>query len=269
MVAHSLFDCSGKVALVTGGNSGIGLGFARGIAKCGGDIAIWARNEERNAAAKEDLLSAGAGRVETYRVDVTDQEAIRDGMRQLVEDMGQIDCAFANAGRTSRARSVLTLDAEEWHDLLAINLHGAFFTLQEAARQMVRQAENGTPGGSLVYCGSLSMFHGVKGINNYAASKGGMAAAVRGMAAELGRYGIRANTVAPGFINTGIMAEADAATAKQITEFFASKTPIPRAGTEEDFEGIGAYLCSDASSFHSGDTLVIDGGSLINPPYAM
>lgn len=268
-MAHSLFDCSGKVALVTGGNSGIGLGFARGIAKCGGDIAIWARNEERNAAAKEDLLAAGAGRVETYQVDVTDQDAIRAGMLQLVEDMGRIDCAFANAGRTSRARSVLTLDAEEWHDLLAINLHGAFFTLQEAARQMVRQAESGTPGGSLVYCGSLSMFHGVKGINNYAASKGGMAAAVRGMAAELGQYGIRANIVAPGFVNTGIMAGADAATAKHITEFFASKTPIPRAGTEEDFEGIGAYLCSDASSFHSGDTLVIDGGSLVNPPYAM
>ena len=269
MVANSLFDCSDKVALVTGGNSGIGLGFARGIAKCGGNIAIWARNEERNAAAKEDLLAAGASRVETYQVDVTKQEAIREGMLQLVEDMGKIDCVFANAGRTSRARSVLTLDAEEWHDLLNINLHGAFFTLQEAARQMVRQAENGTPGGSLVYCGSLSMFHGVKGINNYAASKGGMGAAVRGMAAELGKYGIRANTVAPGFINTGIMAGADPAAAKRIVDFFASKTPIPRAGTEEDFEGIGAYLCSDASSYHSGDTLVVDGASLINPPYAM
>lgn len=272
-MATGLFDCTGKVTLVTGGNSGIGLGFARGVAKMGGDIAIWARNEEKNAAARKELEAAGAGRVIAYQVDVSSEEAIVDGYAQLLGDFGRIDCVFANSGRASRSRSVLTLDADEWHDLLAVNLHGAFFTLREGARAMVARAEAGEPGGSLVYCGSLSMFHGIAGINNYAASKGGMGAVVRGMAAELGKHEIRANTIAPGYIKTGIgsdqgMTEEMKARVAAVDAHFAAKTPIHRPGTPEDFEGIGAYLASDASRYHSGDTIVIDGGSLIYPPYA-
>lgn len=268
-----LFDCRGKVTLVTGGNGGIGLGFARGVAKMGGDIAIWARNADKNAVAKADLEAAGAGRVETYQVDVASEEAIVAGYAQLLADFGRVDCVFANSGRASKSRSVLTLDAAEWHDLLAVNLHGAFFTLREGAKAMVARAEGGEPGGSLVYCGSLSMFHGIAGINNYAASKGGMGAVMRGMASELGKYGIRANTIAPGYVKTGIgggdeiSAEMQARMAA-VDAHFSAKTPIKRAGSIEDFEGIGAYLASDASSFHSGDTIVIDGGSLIHPPYA-
>ncbi|RJF91164.1 SDR family NAD(P)-dependent oxidoreductase [Sphingomonas cavernae] len=272
-MAKGLFDCTGKVTLVTGGNSGIGLGFARGVAKLGGDIAIWARNEEKNAAARKELEDAGAGRVIAYQVDVSSEQAIVDGYAQLLADFGRIDCVFANSGRASRSRSVLTLDANEWHDLLAVNLHGAFFTLREGAKAMVARAEAGEPGGSLVYCGSLSMFHGIAGINNYAASKGGMGAVVRGMAAELGKYEIRANTIAPGYIKTGIgtdqeMSDEMKARIAQVDAHFSAKTPIHRPGTPEDFEGIGAYLASDASRYHSGDTIVIDGGSLIYPPYA-
>ena len=269
-----LFDCTGKVTLVTGGNSGIGLGFARGVAQMGGDIAIWARNEAKNADAKAELLAAGAGRVETYQVDVSGEDAIVAGYQQLLADFGRVDCVFANSGRASRSRSVLTLDSAEWHDLLAVNLHGAFFTLREGAKAMVARAEGGEPGGSLVYCGSLSMFHGIAGIENYAASKGGMGAVIRGMASELGKHGIRANTVAPGYIKTGIgqgdAAMSDEMTARmaQVDAHFSAKTPIHRPGTPADFEGIGAYLASDASSYHSGDTIVIDGGSLIHPPYA-
>ena len=268
-----LFDCTGKVTLVTGGNGGIGLGFARGVAQLGGDIAIWARNEEKNAAARAELLAAGAGRVETYQVDVSAEEAIVAGYQALLADFGRIDCVFANSGRASRSRSVLTLDAAEWHDLLAVNLHGAFFTLREGAKAMVARAEAGEPGGSLVYCGSLSMFHGIAGIENYAASKGGMGAVIRGMASELGKYGIRANTIAPGYIKTGIgtggeMTPEMQARMAAVDAHFSAKTPIHRPGTPEDFEGIGAYLASDASSYHSGDTIVIDGGSLIHPPYA-
>ncbi|MCX7865197.1 MAG: SDR family oxidoreductase, partial [Novosphingobium sp.] len=252
----------------TGGNGGIGLGFAMGCAKMGADIAIWARNEEKSAAAKAQLLEVGAGRVETYQVDVSDREAIVAGYERLMADFGRIDCVFANSGRSSRGRSVLTLDAEEWHDLLNVSLHGAFFTLQEAAKLMVRRAEAGEPGGSLVFCGSLSMFHGVTGIENYAAAKGGMGAVIRGMAAELGKYGIRANTIAPGMIVTEMMQQAPREIQERINGFFASVTPIPRVGTPADIEGIAAYLCSDASSFHTGDTLVVDGGSAIYPPYA-
>ncbi|MFN4135086.1 MAG: SDR family NAD(P)-dependent oxidoreductase [Novosphingobium meiothermophilum] len=272
-MAKGLFDCTGKVTLVTGGNGGIGLGFARGVAKMGGDIAIWARNADKNAQARADLEAAGAGRVMTYQIDVSSEQAIIDGYAQLLADFGRVDCVFANSGRASRSRSVLTLDADEWHDLLAVNLHGAFFTLREGAKAMVARAEAGEPGGSLVYCGSLSMVHGIAGISNYAASKGGMGAVVRGMASELGKYQIRANTIAPGYIKTGIgadqgMTEEMKARMAQVDAHFSAKTPIHRPGTIEDFEGIGAYLCSDASSFHSGDTIFIDGASHIHAPYA-
>lgn len=272
-MAKGLFDCTGKVTLVTGGNGGIGLGFARGIAKLGGDIAIWARNAEKNEAARRELEEAGAGRVIAYQIDVASEAAIIAGYQQLLADFGRVDCVFANSGRSSRSRSVLTLDSAEWHDLLAVNLHGAFFTLREGAKAMVARAEAGEPGGSLVFCGSLSMFHGVAGMNNYAAAKGGMGAVVRGMAAELGKYGIRANTIAPGYIKTGIgsdqgMTPELEARIAAVDAHFSAKTPIARPGSPDDFEGIAAYLCSDASRYHSGDTIVIDGGSLIYPPYA-
>ena len=127
---------------------------------------------------------------------------------------------------------------------------------------MVKRAEAGEPGGSLIFCGSLSMFQGIAGQQSYAASKAAMGAAIRCMAVEFGKYGIRANTVAPGYIKTGMTGEGE--TQRRSTSTSASKTPIPRPGYPADFEGIAAYLCSDASSFHTGDTIVIDGASLIN-----
>jgi len=106
------------------------------------------------------------------------------------------------------------------------------------------------------------MFKGLPGKIPYAASKAAMGAAVRAMAVEFGKFGIRANTVAPGYIKTGMTGEA--AELSQVDKYFAAKTPIPRPGYPADFEGIAAYLCSDASSFHTGDTIIIDGASLIN-----
>lgn len=260
-MANGLFDCTGKVTLVTGGNGGIGLGFARGVAKMGGDIAIWARDAEKNAAAKADLEAAGARKVITYQVDVRDEAQVIAGYEQLLADFGRVDCVFANAGRPSAARSLLEMPTSEWQDLLNLNLNGAFFTLREGARAMVKRAEAGDPGGSLVACGSLSMFMGLPGKQNYAAAKGALGAIVRGLAAEFGKYRIRANAIAPGFIVTPMMG----ADAQPVIDMFAQRTPIPRAGTPEDFEGIGAYLASNASSFHSGDTIVIDGAYLIRP----
>ncbi len=97
-MTKGLFDCTGKVTMVTGGNGGIGLGFAMGVARMGGDIAIWARNAEKNAAARAQLEAAGAGRVMTYQVDVSSEEQILAGYDQLMEDFGRIDCVFANSG---------------------------------------------------------------------------------------------------------------------------------------------------------------------------
>jgi NAD(P)-dependent dehydrogenase (short-subunit alcohol dehydrogenase family) len=262
-MAKGLFDCTGKVTLVTGGNGGIGLGFAMGIAKQGGDIAIWARNEEKNAAAKSVLLEAGAGRVETYQVDVGTEQAILDGYALLMKDFGRIDCVFANSGGAPEFRSVFDMPSEKWHEFLDVALHGAFFTLREGARHMKARAEAGEPGGSLVACGSLSMFQGLPGKQNYAAAKSGVAAVIRCLAAEMGEYGVRANIVAPGLIITPMMGPADGPAVQYLESTYAPITPMKRVGRSEDFEGIGAFLCSDASAFISGETIKVDGGYMI------
>jgi NAD(P)-dependent dehydrogenase (short-subunit alcohol dehydrogenase family) len=262
-MSKSLFDLSGKVTVVTGGNSGLGLGFARGIAKQGGDLMLWARSAEKNAAAKAELEAFGV-RVETCSIDVASESEVIDAMRDAVTIFGRIDCVIANAGISSPVQSVLDLDSKTYHDLLAINMHGAFYTLREGAKHMVQRAEKGDPGGSLIACGSLSLFLGVPGMEHYAAAKGGVAAIVRGMALELGKYGIRANVVAPGYIKTDLGRDRAGTEMPTPTEsHFAAATPIPRVGYPEDFEGIIAYLASDASRFHTGDTIVIDGGYLI------
>ncbi|MBM3596445.1 MAG: SDR family oxidoreductase [Alphaproteobacteria bacterium] len=267
-MGNTLFDCTGKVTMVTGGNSGLGLGFAMGCAKMGGDVAIWARNEEKSRTAREKLLAAGAGRVEYYSVDVASEEQVIEGYRQLKADFGRVDCVFANSGRGPGAPSFLELNSDEWHDLLSVSLHGAFYTLREGAKLMVERAQAGEPGGSLVQCGSLTIFQGLKGLSNYAAAKAGMAAVIRCMAVELGEYQIRCNTLAVGFTITDMITRAGPEFVKGMEDFFAARTPIPRAGYIEDIEGMAAYLCSDASRYHSGDTITVDGGSAINPVYS-
>jgi len=262
-MSKGLFDCSGKVTLVTGGNGGIGLGFAMGVARMGGDVAIWARNAEKNAAARAQLEAAGAGRVMAYQVDVASEEQILAGYDRLMKDFGRIDCVFANSGASPGYNSVFDMPTEKWHEFLDVALHGAFITLREGARHMVARAEAGEPGGSLVACGSLSLFQGLPGKQNYAASKAGIAAVIRCMAVEFGKYGIRANVVAPGLIITPMMGGEQAA--KYIADTYGPRTPIGRVGYPEDFEGIGAYLCSEASSFLTGETITIDGGYMVRP----
>ncbi|MCX7865196.1 MAG: SDR family oxidoreductase [Novosphingobium sp.] len=262
---NRLFDCTGKVTMVTGGNGGIGLGFAMGCAKMGADIAIWARNEEKNAAAKAKLLEAGAGRVETYVVDVSDERAVIEGFERLMADFGRIDCVFANSGPPPRYDSVFDMPTSHWHAFQSVALHGAFYTLREGARHMVARAKAGEKGGSLVACGSGSLYQGLPGKMEYAASKCGAEAGIRCLAAELGEFGIRANVVAPGLIITPMMGPDPAAADAALSAIYAPSTPLRRLGYPEDFEGIGAFLCSDASSFMTGETIFIDGGYKIRP----
>jgi len=268
IVSKGLFDLTGKVTLVTGGNGGLGMGFARGVAKQGSDVMIWGRSEEKNARSKEELESYGV-RCETAAVDCADQAAVIAGFADLMDRFGRIDAVFANAGIAPQCNSVFDMTPELYHGLLNINMHGAFYTLQEGARLMKERAEAGELGGSLVFCGSLSMFKGIPGKGNYAAAKAGMGAMIRCMAVELGPLGIRANSIAPGFIKTEMTGGAVHGQVQPVEEwsdldhYFAKKTPIPRPGFPSDFEGIAAYLASDASVYHSGDTIVIDGADVI------
>jgi NAD(P)-dependent dehydrogenase (short-subunit alcohol dehydrogenase family) len=255
----NIFDLTGKVALVTGGNSGIGLGFAHGLAKAGADVVIWGRREANNRTAEAALRLHG-GRVASREVDVSAETEVVEGMRAAVAEMGRLDCVVANAGFATQS-PFTEMTAEVYHRLLNVNLHGAFYTLREAAKHMVARARAGDPGGSLILCGSGSIYQGVPTMAHYGTAKGALNSLAKALAAELGPHGIRANVIAPGFIITE-MTQADPALGAQIAAAVAAKAPLGRAGRPEDLEGAVVYLASDASRYHTGDTLVIDGGKM-------
>jgi len=259
-MANGLFDLTGKVVLATGANSGIGLGFLQGCAKHGADVVVWGRRAEKNAEALRTLRALGAGRAHAEAVDVADEAAVVTAFASTLATMGRVDCVFANAGIHHRAESFSDLTSQLYHGLLNVNLHGAFYTLREATRHMRERASAGDPGGSIVACGSLSIFHGLQGMEHYAAAKGALAAMIKGLAVEMGRYGVRANMLAPGFIMSGMVDEARAAA---LHERFAAITPLGRPGEIGDIEGPAVYLASDASRFHTGDILVVDGGRAV------
>ena len=260
-MAQNLFDLTGKVALVTGANSGLGLGFARGLAKAGADIVIWGRRADKNAETVENLKQYGT-RVIAQEVDVANETEVVAAMAEAVKKMGRLDCVIANAGMASMMPSFVETPSKVYHDLLSVNQHGAVYTLREAARHMIERSNAGDMGGSLIICGSMSIFGGVQGLGHYAAAKGALESLSKTLAVELGAYKIRVNVLAPGFIATE-MTQADPEIFKMLDAAFSAKTPLGRVGKPEDLEGIVVYLASDRSAFHTGDTLIIDGGSWV------
>lgn len=256
-MTYKPFDLSGKVALITGGNGGIGLGMAEAIAAAGGDVVIWGTNEKKNAEAVKTLKAYGR-RAVAHKVNVANESEVVDGIKAAVAEMGRIDSCFANAGIGFGGGAFTDITGENLRKVLSVNLDGAFFTLREAARHMMERAKKGDAGGSLVGVASLAGLEGAGRNEHYGASKGGVLAMVRGIAVEMARYGIRANSIAPGWIATDMTAGAQ--DSPVFTEKVIARVPARRWGEPKDFGGIAVYLTSDASAYHSGDTLVIDGG---------
>lgn len=256
-MAYAPFNLSGKVALVTGGNRGIGLGMAKAMAQAGADIVIWGSNPERNLAAEQQLTSLGV-RVKAQTVDVSDEAQVAEGMAEAVAAMGRVDAVFANAGIGYGSPSFVEMKTEVYRKVLSVNLDGVFFTLREACRHMVERAKAGDPGGSLVGIASLAAIEGAAKNEAYAATKGAVISMIKSVAVEHARYGVRANAILPGWIATDMTAGA------QGNSVFAEKViprvPARRWGEPEDFGGMAVYLASDASSYQSGTTIVIDGG---------
>ena len=255
-----IFDLSEKVALITGGNGGIGLGMAEGLAECGASIAIWGRNKEKNEESK-NLLSKYNIEVKTYEVDVSQEKEVINNVKSVLNDFGRIDSVFANAGMNVFGGSFEEMDTDAYRKVLSVNLDGVFFTLRETTKHMVERAKSGDIGGSVVGVASLAGIEGAAKTQPYSASKGGIISMIKGIAVEHARYGIRANTILPGWIAT------DMTTINQNNQKFTdkviSRVPMRRWGEPKDFSGIAAYLTSDASAYHSGDMFIVDGGYAI------
>ena len=252
-MAYAPFDLTGKVALVTGGNSGIGLGMAQALAQAGADVAIWGTSAAKNEAAAAALAAHGV-RVHAQACDVGDEAAVDAAFAATLAALGRVDACFANAGTYGRKMKFTELDSAEWHRVTRVNLDGAFWTLRAAARHMVERGG----GGSLVGTASLAAIEGAARNTQYAATKGAMVAMIRALAVEMARHGIRANAVLPGWIETPMTARSVA------DEKFAAavlpRIPARRWGSGADFGGIAVYLASDAAAYHTGDCLVVDGG---------
>jgi len=250
--SNGMFDLRGRVGVVTGGNGGIGLALARGLAKAGAGVAIWGRNKDKNVSAAAELRALGAD-AEAFECDVADEGEVIGAMEATLGRFGRVDACFANAG-TGRTKAFLEMTLADWDAVMRVNLVGAFMTFREAARHMV--ARGG--GGKLVGIASVGSIHGMPRQESYSASKAGLCALIRSLAVELARYDIQANAILPGWIDT------DMTTAIQkwdkLNDAVVHRTPMRRWGKPEDFEGIAAYLASEASRFHTGDVIRIDGG---------
>lgn len=259
-MAYKPFDLTGKVALVTGGNGGIGLGMAEAMAQAGADVVIWGSNRDKTLAAEGKLTRYGV-RVKAQIVDCSDEAQVVAGMSEAVAAMGRVDTVIANAGRGRGAASFAEMSTDTWNYNMALNLDGVFWTLREAAKHMVERAKAGDPGGSLVAISSLSAIEGAARNEAYATTKGAVISLIKSVAVEHARYGVRANVILPGWIATDMTAGA------QGSDVFNSKVisrvPMRRWGEPEDFGGLAVYLASDASRFHTGDSFVIDGGYAI------
>lgn len=250
------FDLTGRVALVTGGNGGIGLGMADAMAASGADIVIWGTNETKNENAVNALKSHG-GRVSARKVDVAKENEVVAGMKDAIAGMGRVDCVVANAG-IGGGSPLVEMTTELFRKVHAVNEEGVFWTFREAARHMMDRANNGDAGGSLVVVASTAGIEGAARNSAYGASKGAVMSMARALAVELARYGIRVNSIAPGWIATDMTAGAQNNPVFQ--EKVIPRVPARRWGKPEDFGGIAVYLASDASSYHTGETFVIDGG---------
>lgn len=253
----SPFDLSGKVALITGGNSGIGLGMAQGLAQHGCDICIWGTNEDKNAAALGTLKAHGT-KVSAIKCNVANQREVEDSFAQTLDSHGRVDGCFANAGIGSRGNRFDDIEKEEWDRIIDVNLNGVFYTFKYAAKHMRERAGSGDAFGRLVGTASLAAISGQARGQHYAATKGGLISMIKALSVEYARYGVTAHTILPGWIETAMTESAFGW--DKFVDNVIPRIPMRRWGKPEDFAAIAIYIMSDGSAYHTGENFLIDGG---------
>jgi 2-dehydro-3-deoxy-D-gluconate 5-dehydrogenase len=247
-----LFDLTGKVAIVTGGNGGIGLGMARGLAEAGAAIAVVGRNEAKSAAAVAELRQGGAKAISVV-ADVTDKEAVADMVGRVTGEFGRIDILVNNAGINIR-KAPHVLDPDEWDSVIKTNLTSAFLCSQ-AVHSAMKQAG----GGKIINIGSMMSIFGASFAPAYAASKGGIVQFTRSCAVAWAADNIQANAILPGWIDTELTKRAREQV-EGLHDKVLVRTPAARWGAINDFAGIAVFLSSPASDFVTGTAIPVDGG---------
>lgn len=251
-----MFDLGGKVAIVTGGNGGIGLGMARGLASHGATIVVAARNAEKSAAAVKELAGVGA-KATAMTIDVKDEGQVKAMIADTVKQHGRLDILINNAGINVR-KPPHEINVAEWREVMETNLTSAFMASQAAYHVMKK---NG--GGKIVNIGSMMSIFGAPFVPAYAASKGGIVQFTKVCANSWAKDNIQVNAVLPGWIDTELT-QKGRAQIKGLNERVLERTPTGRWGVPDDLAGIAVFLCSAASDFVTGTAIPVDGGYAIN-----
>jgi 2-deoxy-D-gluconate 3-dehydrogenase len=252
MPVMQLFDLSGRVAIVTGGNAGIGLGIAEALGEAGAAIVVAGRREHENAAAVARLAALGVSATAVV-TDVADETSCRALVAQAVERLGRVDILVNNAGTTMR-KPPQELSLAEWQRVIDVNLTGAFLCAQAAFPHMCAAG-----GGKVINIGSMLSLFGASYTAAYGASKGGIVQLTKSLACAWAKDNIQANAILPGWIDTALT-RAARREVPGLNERVLARTPAGRWGAPEDFFGIAVFLASAASDFVTGAAIAVDGG---------
>ena len=248
----SLFDLKGRVALVTGGNGGIGLGMARGLAQAGAAVAIAGRNRAKSEAAAAELGKLGA-RTAVLEVDVASEASCRKAVADAAKALGRLDILVNNAGINIR-KAANELSLEEWKRVIDVNLTSMFVCCQ-AAYPLMQQAG----GGKIINIGSMLSIFGAGFAPAYGASKGGVVQLTKSLAVAWAKDNIQVNAVLPGWIDTDLTRKAREEVSG-LNSLVLMRTPARRWGTPDDLSGVAVFLASRASDFVTGTAIPVDGG---------
>ncbi len=248
----SVFDLEGRIAFVTGGNGGIGLGMAQGLASAGATVVIAGRNRAKADSALS-ILRSGGGTAEFVELDVLKEKSCKETVAGVAERFGRLDILINNAG-TSVRKQPQDLTAQDWHLVMDTNLTSAFFCSQAAYPHMAK-----TRGGKIINIGSMMSIFASSYAAPYAASKGGIVQMSRSMAVAWAKDNIQVNAILPGWIDTDLTKKARDQV-PGLHERVLARTPAQRWGDPKDFAGIAVFLASPASDFLTGTAIAVDGG---------
>jgi 2-dehydro-3-deoxy-D-gluconate 5-dehydrogenase len=254
MKMPALFDLTGQVAVVTGGNGGIGRGIALGLAEAGAAVAIFGRNDEKNKQVLSELQATGVPSM-AVKVDITDRAALEPALGRVQSELGGISILVNNAGNVSLSGGILNEKPEDWDNVIETQLNAVFLLSKLAAKSMLAQKS-----GKIINIGSMYSFFGSGLIPSYGAAQGAIVQLTKSMAIELAPHNIQVNAIAPGWIETEMTAPVKT---MPLNDEILARTPAGRWGRAEEIAGTAVYLASQASGFVTGTTIRVDGGYAI------